>query len=477
MTIRIILFLTMSMLTGSLAAAAEPGKGAGGPVDLTQGAWQGQGGPETFVVEFQQGEEGLQGLIHTLSDGLKLTELPVQEVRYDHPNLYLKFAHGPTYEGTVDGAKGLIDGAVMVDGKPTGPMPLHWVDPATIPELDPGMGKYREQAYRYRVPSQGGDRWQTSTATGPVFTPASLEKLVQGVLDGQAGVLHALLVAVDGRLVLEEYFHGSHAGYQHGVASVTKSVSSMLVGIARDRGEIADLDTPLPDFFPRCALTDREGWNRATLRHLLTMSLGLDWSPQEMHGLHGTGEEFFCRVMGRGFTHDPGSHWNYINADVDLLAGVIDEATGRQADDYADEYLFRPLGITDWNWDHLKEDGYPLMDGSLRLRARDMLTLGQLMLEGGTLDGTRVISQEWVTASLSLQIETGQPEGYGYLWWIFNAPLAGEKREIPAANGWGSQFILIIPSMNAVIVTQGGNQDNGKHMAIAGLLARCLGTD
>ena len=442
---------------------------------LADGVWQGEGGPETFVFQFSRVEGEWQGLIHTLSDGIKLTELPVRRVTYQHPDLVLEFAHGPTYEGTVDLETGTIDGAILVDGELSGQMPLQRVDPATIPQLDAGLGQYRDTPYRYRVPGENGDRWSTGSAEGTALPPAALEGLVRGILDGQAGVLHAVLVAVDGRLVLEEYFHGSHADYLHGVASVTKSVASLLVGIAVDRGDIADLDTPLPLFFPHCALQDPEGWNGATLRHLLTMSLGLDWSAQEMQGLHGTGQEFFCRVLGRGFAHPPGSTWNYVNADVDLLAGILDEATGRQADDYAGEFFFQPLGITRWDWEYMKQDGYPLLDGSLRLRARDMLTIGQLMLEGGALDGVRVISQEWVQASMSPQIETGQPEGYGYLWWIFRPPLGGRTLDIPAANGWGSQFILVIPELNAVIVTQGGNQDNGKHMAVAGLLARCLG--
>ena len=442
-------------------------------VDLTRGAWQGQGGPETFVLSFTRQDGRLQGLIHTLRDGLKLTELPVQEISYDPPNLLLKFPHGPTYEGTVLGKQGRIEGAVMVDGEKAGEMPLVWVDPATIPQLDPGMGRDPDRPYSYRVPEANGDRWAVAAA-GEGLPADRLENLVQGILDGRAGVIHALLVAQGGKLVLEEYFHGSGPSYQHGVASVTKSVASLITGIALDQGYIESLQAPLVSFFPHCPGERAPDWAGATLEDLLTMSLGLDWELEQMHGLHGTGEDFFCRVLSRGFRHPPGSHWNYVNADVDLLAGVIRQATGEHADVFAARHLFGPLGIEEWDWEFMKESDFPLMDGSLRLRARDMLTLGQLMLEEGTLDGRRVVSRNWISASLSPRIATGEPEGYGYLWWILKVPTPGGELSVPAANGWGSQFILILPHLGAVIVTQGGNQDNGKHMAVLRLLAECL---
>jgi len=460
--------LLLLLLTGTAPAADQE-------IDLTRGAWKGEGGPETFVLRFTRQDGKLTGMIHTLRDGMKLTELPVQDIHYDHPHLTLQFPHGPTYEGEVDGRGGLIEGAVMVGGERAGEMPLQWVDPASIPQLDPGLGRYVDAPYTYRVPTDTADRWQVGPAPETVFPPDALEQLVRGILEGRAGVIHALLVAQSGKLVLEEYFHGSGRDYQHGVASVTKSVSSLLAGIALEQGKIASLQTPLPAFFPDCRPQHGQDWSRATLEHLLTMSLGLDWDAGQMHGLHGTGPDFFCHVLDRGFRHAPGSHWSYVNADVNLLAGVIKQATGAQADRFAAEHLFGPLGIEHWNWGFMKEDGYPLMDGSLRLRARDMLTLGQLMLMGGTLDGKHVVSPEWVEASLSPQIVTGEPEDYGYLWWILKVPVPGGELAVPAANGWGSQFILILPHLDAVIVTQGGNQENGKHMAVLHLLAECLG--
>lgn len=464
--------MVLMVMLSVIATTAASGKDF--PSDLTDGVWRGEGGPQTFLFQFANQGGTLTGLVHTMGDGMKMTEMLVDQVKYDPPNLTLRFPHGPLFKGQVDLEKKLIKGSIVVDGAEAGEMPLTWIDPAEVPELTPGMGRYSDQPYTYQQPQLRDDRWQTAHASATGLPIDKLEALVGDILDGEAGVLHALLIAQGGQLVLEEYFHGCHPDYPHGQLSVTKSVASLLTGIAIDRGEIANVSVPLIEFFPDCPRSGSSVWPQATLEHLLTMSLGLDWAEGQMHNLHGTGSDFFCQVLGRGFHHQPGDRWNYVNADVNLLAGVLKKATGMQADKYAEKHLFQPLGFQNWNWDHMMQEGYPLMDGSLRLRARDMLTLGQLILAGGELDGKRIVSREWVAASTSSQIETGEPEGYGYLWWLFPVPTPQGVGHVPVANGWGSQFIIVLPEMDLVVVTMGGNQDNGKHMAVIRLLVRHL---
>lgn len=461
-----------ALLLATLLGATPCGAGQSSePVDITIGAWRGDGGPEDFVFQFDLGDTGLRGIVHTLGDGMKMTEMSIADVIYEPPRLQLRFAHGPVFEGDVDASGRRIDGAIYVNGEKSGEMPLEWVDPATIAVLDAGEGRYRDAPYEYRVPEASG--WPAGRAAEAGVDEACLTALVRGVHAGEAGVLHALLVARGGDLVLEEYFHGCRGNTQHAIASVTKSVASLLVGIALDRREIAALDVPLVRFFPESPYA--AGWEKATLEHLLTMSLGLDWNEQEVHGLHGTGPEFFKYVMSRGFAREPGTKWVYANADVNLLAGVIHEATGRQADQYAQEHLFGPLGITDWNWEYARTEGYPQMDGTLRLTARGLLAIGQMVLDGGQFGGRRVVSREWIEASTASQIETGEPEGYGYLWWRFHLPGPdGDTVTALVANGWGSQFIAVFPELDLVVVTLGGNQDNGKHLAVGKLLSQHL---
>ncbi len=161
---------------------------------------------------------------------------------------------------------------------------------------------------------------------------------------------------------------------------------------------------------------------------------------------------------------------------VNLLAGVLRKATGEHAEAFAETTLFGPLGITEWDWDYAKTDGFNLMDGSLRLRPRDMAKIGVMVMNGGVWQGRQVLEEEWVRRSLTPYLSAGSGgEGYGYLWWTMEVPGPdGRPIQVAFANGWGSQFILLFPEMDLVVVTTGGNQENGKHLAIGEVLIREL---
>jgi CubicO group peptidase (beta-lactamase class C family) len=289
-----------------------------------------------------------------------------------------------------------------------------------------------------------------------------------------------LLLIQDDRLVLEEYFHGFRSNDLHAIASCTKSVASLLIGIALDQGLIGSVDAPVLDFFPAYRRGAAKGWESVRLIHLLTMTAGLGWPENEFMpgrgadpGFSGNGPEGFSRLFAREIAHEPGTQWDYANPDVNLLSGVIYRATGLHADAFAAKHLFTPLGITDFDWTtYGKIEGYPNLAGSLRLRPRDMAKIGALMLADGRWQGERVLPADWIHASRTPQADTGdEVEDYGYLWWLMNLP--GGK-QIIAARGWGSQFIFIDPGHQRVIVTTGGNDTNGKTFAITRVLARYL---
>ncbi len=249
----------------------------------------------------------------------------------------------------------------------------------------------------------------------------------------------------------------------------------MLVGLAIDQDLIAGVDTPLFDFFPQHADLRSSSWDRITLHHLLSMSMGLDWSDEEGEQIHDTGDPFFRMVLSREVTGTPGEQWRYVNPNINLLAGVIRQASGLHADHFADQFLFAPLGIKEWSWAYGERDGYRLMDGSLHMRPRDMAKLGSLILRDGLWQGKQVISADWVHESTAPRLPTDEESGeYGYLWWLRSIPTPGGARQMIFANGWGSQFIVIFPELDMVVVTTGGNEDNGKHFAIGMMLSQHL---
>ncbi|MCP4545055.1 MAG: serine hydrolase [bacterium] len=440
---------------------------------LTEGVWQGQGGPELFLFEFDTPAAGHAGVVHTVADGCKRSEVPIVTLSLDGNRIEFTMATGVDYRGRVNLGDEVIRGGIAGPDGSLFEMDLKRVDAASVPGLSARPAEEAPYAWAQPIAVTGG--WPVGTCVEADLPREGVDNLVQGIIAGEAGVLHSLLVIKGGELVVEEYFHGYGRETLHGIASCTKSVSSLLVGLALEQGAIENLDVPVVGYFPTCAADCPQGWERITLRHLLTMSMGLDWTDAEGINLHGTGPDLFREVLSRRPAAEPGAKWRYINADVNLLAGVIKQATGRHADEFASTELFAPLGITSFDWDYLEQDGYRSMDGSLRLRPRDMARLGALVLNGGKWNGRQVVSAEWMSKSTSLQIPTDDgPFGYGYLWWLTKLPSGTGALDIVFASGWGSQFISVFPELDMIVVTTGGNQDNGKNFAISDLISRHL---
>jgi CubicO group peptidase (beta-lactamase class C family) len=444
------------------------------PTDITQGVWVGSGGADQFLFDLRGSvPDSLFGVVHVLHAGKKSSELPITRASYNAPDIEMFIqSTNATYKGRVELDKGRIRGGLSFGGQPGSQMELRWSDPSGLPG-------YRALAgagpYTYREPTAGDDGWQVASPEDVGLDRGALEALVNAVAQNEAGLIQSLLVVRDGKLVMDEYFHGYGTADVHPIASVTKSVSGLLVGAALDRGLISGLDTPLLQFFPMKPSVVDPGWEKETLHHLMSMSMGLDWTREEMDGVHGTGEDFFLRVLSRKVANSPGTRWDYVSANVDLLAGVLYNATGKHADVFAKEVLFIPLGIQAYDWEYGKVDGYDLMDGSLQLRPRDMAKIGTMVADGGRWNGKQVIGEAWIDEFTKLHFQTGEPlGGYGDLWWLGELPSSGGMEPMIVANGWGSQLIVIFPRLDMVVVTTGGNESNGRHLDIGPVLARYL---
>jgi CubicO group peptidase (beta-lactamase class C family) len=329
-----------------------------------------------------------------------------------------------------------------------------------------------DPSYTWSPPEEREDGWVVGAPEDVGIDTAALEQFLSAVISGEAGDIHSLLLARDGKLVVEEYFHGWDADDLHRVASVTKSVDSLLVGIAIDRGEIAGVDVPILELLPDRAAGAGAGWDAVRLEHLLTMSMGLDWNDQEARQFALPEVDRIAEVLARNVVTEPGTQWRYVSRDTNLLSDIILQATGMQADVFAAEYLFSPLGITQWDWENNKYQGQPAMSGTLMMRPRDMAKLGQLVLDDGTWGDQTVLSPEWIAESSRAHMTPPDVDGYGYLWWLFDEPA---PNGVVWANGMGSQFIAVVPDFDLVLVTTGGNDYNDMmHAAIFEVARRTL---
>jgi CubicO group peptidase (beta-lactamase class C family) len=298
-------------------------------------------------------------------------------------------------------------------------------------------------------------------------------------LVASAANVHAVLVSRGGRLVFERYFSGSdenhnrpvknvvfNADTRHDLKSVSKSVASLVVGIAIDRGMIRSVDEPILSFFPELSDLRSPEKDRLLLVHALTMSMGMQW----IEATPATGDENNdearmnrsrdpCRyVLGLPTTAPAGREFFYNTGALMLVSAIVRKATGRPLDDFAREALFEPLGITDAQW--FRTRGDTDAGGGLRLRPRDMAKIGQLVLAGGRWNDRQIVSKAWIDASTKAWLKATGTYSYGYLWWLDRSLIEGREIHWVGALGRGGQSIRIVPALDLVVaVTAGYYQD------------------
>jgi CubicO group peptidase (beta-lactamase class C family) len=163
-------------------------------------------------------------------------------------------------------------------------------------------------------------------------------------------------------------------------------------------------------------------------------------------------------VLSLPATAPPGKAFFYNTGALTLLSVVLRRATGRPLDEFARVTLFEPLGITDWQWIRVKGDSDA--GGGLRLKPRDMVKIGQLVLAGGQWNGRQIVSKAWLDASTTPKLEASKNYAYGYLWWLGRSLVNGRELPWVAALGRGGQAIRIVPELDLVVaVTAGYYQD------------------
>ena len=314
--------------------------------------------------------------------------------------------------------------------------------------------------------------WRRASPAQVGLDPGRIAGLVTRLRGNQIPSIHSLLMVRQGYLAVEEYFNGSSAGSVHTLQSVTKSVTSLLVGIALEQGAVASVSSPVVGFFPEYPdLLNLDDRKRAmTLRDILTMRTGLDWSEDPYEGsplqaLNATHTEWIRFVLDWPMRETPGTRFEYNSGGVIVLGGVIYNTTGVAADQFARTNLFDPIGVGPATWYIGGPNGLPHMGGGLNLRAKDMARLGYLVLRDGQWGVHQVISRAWLTAALApavLRPRTfaGYPVDYGYLWWLLpldgRGPTGDRDATIYTASGAQGQWIFVIPRHDLVIVVTAG---------------------
>ena len=324
-----------------------------------------------------------------------------------------------------------------------------------------------DRTYHYTVPPIDADEWQTQSLDDAGIRQRSLAALVSRIRDNTLPRVYSVLLVKDGKLVFEEYFAGHHRYQFYEMHSVSKSVTSILVGIAVDRGLIG-VDDPVHTYF-----NDFKGLEwidrpyPITIKNLLTMTHGTDWDersrplsdPKNSIRAMTDGDDWLHFILNHKLIEPPGTRFNYAGGMTVLLGEIVSRTSGLDLGGFAELYLFHPMGIYIEGW-HRSRLGVVNCQGGLYLRPRDMAKIGQLMLDKGVWQGKRIVSEKWVEASLTKRVTAEYGLGYGYQWRLGQAVIGDQLVDLFFASGRGGQHIFVVPELHLVAVFTAQPIDN-----------------
>jgi len=328
-------------------------------------------------------------------------------------------------------------------------------------------GKNGEITYSYREPEQLDDGLETASIIDSGIDLAAVIGLVKKIIKLEYGRMESLLVLKDNKLIIEEYFYTYYREKLHHIHSCTKSITSILLGIAFEQHKNIQVHQSLFSFFPEYSSLETPEKKQITLEHALTMTAGFEWDevPEEMW----EADDWIDFILSRPMDSAPGETFIYSSGCSILLGGVISYLVGKNAVAYAEEVLFGPLGISGFTW-RTHPDGTAQCGGGLFMLPRDMAKIGLLLLNDGTWDNRQIVSNEWLLHSTKPRVDQSEFFDYGYQWWLrsknkkqwwVEPQTASEtEHDMIVALGHGGQFIIVVKDLGLVVITTASDFEN-----------------
>jgi CubicO group peptidase (beta-lactamase class C family) len=347
-----------------------------------------------------------------------------------------------------------------------------------------------EPKYVYSKPPDTGDGWHTAGAREVAMDEGVLERLVQRLIDAdpsarRAALIHSMLVARRGRLVLEEYFFGYGRDTPHDTRSAGKTFSSVMLGAAMMQGVKVGPESGIYELLaqwgPFANPEPRKG--QITLAHLMTHTSGLDCDDNNDHSLGNEGTmqsqrqqpNWWKYTLDLPVVHDPGTRYAYCSANTNLVGAALTKATGTWLPELFERTVARPLEFGRYYW-NLMPTGEGYQGGGAFVRSRDLLKVGQAYLDGGVWNGKRIVNADWIKLSTTTHAEitpatTGvSAEEFGnyyslgrdgYTWHLSELQAGDRKYQDYEATGNGGQLLIVVPDAQLVVVFTAGNFAQG----------------
>ena len=396
----------------------------------------------------------------------------IYQVKFENASVEL-ISQAQTLKGTYDSGKDRLSLALL-DGAPN-------IDLTRRSSQD-AIGLYARgrpvAPYVYHAPAAVNDGWSTSTLSEVGLKEEPLAALVQKIAEADPRDnpinIQSLLIARHEKLVLEEYFYGFDRARPHDLRSASKTLTPVLLGIARDHGAEVSPSSSLYSFFPQykpfANWDDRKA--KVTVRDIMTMTSGLacddndDDSPGNEDNMQSQAKQpdWYKYTLDLPMVTSPGgSHAVYCSADLNLVGGVVRQVTVRWLPEFFEMNFAGPLQMGRY-YLNLMPTGEAYTGGGAYLLARDQLKLGQLYLNGGLWNGRRVVSKEWTIESTARHstfapnVKDEPQHDYGYGWHERNFIKVGDRvfRDY-LAGGNGGQLIIVIPDLDMVVGITGGS--------------------
>jgi CubicO group peptidase (beta-lactamase class C family) len=357
-----------------------------------------------------------------------------------------------------------------------------------------GAGTYDAETEELTAwPTNG---WSRSTPADEGVAGAALTALDAQLAEGAYGNVNALFVTRHGRMIADfRYEHDYveiNSGYEqaphhynyynpvyhpfregsdlHTIQSITKSVTSALIGIAIHRGEIEGTDVAALSYLSGREIDDPDGIKATiTLEDVLTMRPGFEWDegtldytdPANDATQLEASEDWLQFVLDKPMAAAPGETYVYNSGNSMIMSAILKVTTGIHAKEYAEQHLFGPLGITDYYW-KVVPDGLTDTEGGLYLRTEDLAKIGYLFLHDGVWDDVRLLPEGWVERSARPWVSFATPDnpdskrGYGFQWWVMNDG-SGDAPMQYGGSGFGGQSLIIVPELDLVVVVNSWN--------------------
>lgn len=350
--------------------------------------------------------------------------------------------------------------------------------------LLPACKDQNGNGHYYSIPQEANDGWEVASADEEGLSSSVLQDMLDYLESVQGHNIHSILIIKDDKLVFEEYFEGylystsppgSNGDFieydretDHYLASVSKSVTSVIFGAAVKEAYITNVDTLLRDVLPEYQVILTGEKAGITLEHLLTMSSGLHWDEwstsfedpaNDVVALFRE-EDPIEYILSKHMINSPGNEFLYNSGGTNVLGAVIERATGMSFLEFGNLYLFDPLQVEGGMWEKIA-GAYYFASGGLYLRPRELAKIGSLFLNNGYWGERQIITEEWITASSTEYIETNdlipQAHAYGYQWWMIDFQVNGQEYDCFFAAGWGDQYMFIFPEQDMMVVVNSGN--------------------